>query len=267
MKKFLSLGMAIMLVLSVNQVVYAQVKIDKFEEYVDVAPGKTASGSVLVGNTSDQEITVKAYVEDLEYIAPFNDGSRKAVPLGSTSYSIGKYMVVDPALFVIPANGSQKVLYTIKAPQEAKGGYYGVIFFEKALAPQEGQGFVIRYGCKIYAESQNKVLDVKMEDMQDSRDGFKGNFSNNGDVILLADVTYIVIDDKGMVFDRGSVCKELSVPPQQKAAFQVALSQEIPAGSYTLIIDFSRKNSGVLAKEVDFSKDEAGVLKIDKIKD
>lgn len=259
--------MAIALGLSANNLALAQVKIEKFEENVDMVPGGTASGSVLVENTSNQEIMVKAYMEDLEYVAPFNNGARKAVPLGSTSYSIGKCMVVDPVLFKIPALGSQKVLYTVKVPQEAKGGYYGIIFFEKVPNDKEGQGFVIRYGCKIHAESQDKVLDVKIEDIEEIRDGFAGNFSNIGNVILLSDVTYTVIDDKGMVFDRGSVCKELSVPPQQKAAFKVALSQEIPAGYYTLVIDFNRKRSGVLVKEIDFLKDEAGAVKMVRIKD
>lgn len=240
----------------------AEIKLEKNVEYVDIVPGKTTSGTIIVDNSSNQEVTVKAYQEDLLYVAPF-DGTREAKPLGSTPCSLGQFTVVEPALFKISPYGSQKVTYSVTAPNDAKGGYYGVIFFERVASSQsQGFGITLRLGYKLLAEAQDKTQEILLKDVAAEGDGFSGKFANTGNVIIFSDPTFTVIDNMGMVSDRGAVRKEMSLPPGEETAFKIALSKDIPAGSYTLMIDFDLQGRGALSKEIGFSKDETGRITI-----
>lgn len=270
MKKLLFLFFVIFI--SFNSSLFAQIKLDKYRDKIDVQPGVTEKGTILVENVSATEaITVNAYLEDVKYISPF-DGRKEFLPLSSTPYSCGKWVTVTPSTFYLKPGGKQKVDYAIKVPPSAKGGYYGVLFFEKGAAvsaESTSVGIVLKIGCTLFLETKDKVKNVKIEDLSVNQDKLQGNFSNNGNVMLVMESSYYIIDGKGTIGDRGNIVKELYLPVGEKAAFAINnMTKNISKGSYTLVIDFSLgKGEGTLVKEIDFSKNDSGEIKIVKVRD
>lgn len=266
MKKtfFMILG----ILLSVNTLAYAQLKIDKYQERLIVAPGETISGFIIVENVSKEKFMVTATLQDIAYLPPF-DGTREFKPAGSMANSLGEWITISPEIFTLNASGKQKVSYTLNVPKQAKGGYYGTIFFEnKGLTPEQGVGIVLKMGYTLSVITNNAAKAIKIEDVSLTDEGVQGKVLNSGDIILNATYSYHVIDAKGKIFDRGNVTSAVIVPPGEKAPFDIKIAKKIAAGNYSLVVSFNlAANGGSLIGEVEFTKDNSGNLKIIRVKD
>ncbi|MFH1458666.1 MAG: hypothetical protein ABIG31_05875 [Candidatus Omnitrophota bacterium] len=261
---FLSLGFLLL----ANSTVFAQLVLDKREIKVGAKRGETVSGSITVSNLYNKDVTLKAYCEDFMYKPPYR-GFKTLLPLGSTPRSCGQWITLTTPLFIVPSKGKQEITYTIKVPQDAKGGYYAVLFFEKggdAISGEKGVGIKEKAGCAFYLETANKEKKAKIEDIAVSKDGIQGYLVNLGDCLLLSQGSFYAMDDKGIVADRGQIDKYY-LPAGEKVLFSAKVSSNVPAGKYTLMINFEMEEGKTLIKEVDFSKDKAGSLKILAVRD
>ena len=133
--RYLRLGLFFLVFFIVPSPVYAQLMINKGKIIERVNPGTPIMGTISVHNTKDRPINVEAYMEDFEYIPPYN-GKKRFSPAGTTERSISRYINFAPQTFTLPPFGRQEIRYTIRLPQETKGGYYGVMFFEENRADQ-----------------------------------------------------------------------------------------------------------------------------------
>jgi len=259
---FLILGVC----LNINSSAFGQIALDKNRERLDITPGGITQGSIMVRNFTNKNISVRGYVEDFVFIAPFN-GRKKFKPAAPNPYSCAQWITVSPQEFDLPGLGTQKVTYTIKAPADAKGGYYGVIFFEnfkkEAVA---GMGVVVRNGCSLLLETKGSIKELQIKNISSENAVITGDFLNSGNLALVAKPDFHVMDKKGLVLDRGDVMKEFCLPPQEKIPLKVKIADKIPPGDYTLVLNFALEK-GVLIKEVDFSKDSTGNIKILQVKD
>lgn len=257
-----------MFALSIYSFAYAQIRPNKSEVRLQINPGEKITDSIIVENISDKEILVKAYFEDLLYPAPFT-GIKDTKPLGTTTYSCGKWVTVIPREVLIPVKGKQELSYTINVPKNVKGGYYGVLFLEKAkdvAATGVSVGLTIRVGCSFFLETKDKINTAKLEDIVIDSVSFNGNLINTGNALLVSQGTYYVLDGKGVVVDRGNIEKYFLFP-KDKAAFTAKFAKSIPQGNSTLVISFELGEGKALLKELDFSKDASGIVKIIKQRD
>jgi hypothetical protein len=247
---------------------FAQLALDKREIKLEAKPGERVSGSVTVINASNKDVTLKTYCEDFAYKTPYL-GFKTLLPLGSTEYSLGKWITLATPVFLVPAKGKQEVQYTINVPKDAKGGYYGVLFFEKgegAVAGEKGIGIIEKIGCSFFLETTDKVKNFKLDDVSVGKDGIQGVLYNLGNVILISQGTFYIMDAKGIVADRGNINKYY-LPPGEKASFTVKVSNQVLPGKYTLVINFDMEAGKALIKEVDFSKDNTGSISILAMRD
>lgn len=257
-----------MLSLSIYSFAYAQIRPNKSEVRLQINPGEKITDSIIVENISDKEILVKAYFEDLLYPAPFT-GIKDTKPLGTIPYSCGKWVTVIPQEVLIPVKGKQELSYTINVPKDAKGGYYGVLYLEKAKDAVDAGvsvGLIIRVGCSFFLETKDKINAAKLEDIVIDSTSFNGNLSNTGNALLVSQGTYYVLDEKGVVVDRGNIEKYFLFP-KGKATFTAKFAKPIPQGNATLVISFELGEGKALLKEIDFSKDVSGMVKIIKQRD
>ncbi len=251
---------------TMNSLAFAQLKLDKYQEKLEIIQGKTLNGFIVVENASTEQVTVKTSVDDIVMLPPF-DGNREFRPAGSTAYSFADWLTLSPEIFIIPALGKQKVSYAIDVPEDAKGGYYGTIFFEKVeTAATTGVGVAFRIGSTISLITKDAVRDIKIEDVSLTGNGIKGQFLNSGNVILNSDYVYNLMDGKGKIADRGKSLKSFVLPPGEKFPFEINLNKKVKEGSYSLVINFNLASGGGLSGEVELAKDKSGNLQIVKVK-
>lgn len=273
MKRLLFFG-AITVSLTFVSQSFAQVRLESRLVQLEGIPGKKITESIAVENTSDMEITLKAYTQDFTYAAPF-DGTKQVLPASSHPRSCADWITVTPMVFKLTPHSMQKVQYTIAVPEEAKGGYWAALFFERKVSvalPSDGKkvsagvGLSLSMGCSIIVETPEKDKTARIENLSIYEKNIKGDFLNLGNVILATSGTFDIINEKGKVLERGKV-KKLYLPPGEKAPFTVNLPEKTPQGNHTLVINFDLGEGDLLLKEVDFAKDETKGLKILQVRD
>lgn len=260
--------LSLVLCLSFNSFTFAQVSLDKREIKLDIQPGQETKGFIVVNNSSDKDVTLKTYFEDIEYKFPYL-GTPSFLPLGSTPQSCGKWINLSPELVLIPAKSKQEVSYSIKVPSTIKGGYYGILWLERVAVPitgEKGVSLIIREGCKFFLETPDKIKEGKIDDIAVDKNSIKGDLLNSGNVLLISQGTFYIMNEKNIVSDRGDIQK-FYLPEKAKVSFIVKVSKNVTQGKNTLFINFDLGAGKALVKEIDFSKDAAGNLKILKMRD
>lgn len=238
---------------------YAQVHLDKAKVRFDAAPGETISDKLVISNTSDEEVRIDAYWEDFAYQPPY-DGDKKFFPLGTAGDSLDGWVSYSPQQFTIPPKSSRDVSYTIRVPPGARGGRYGVLFFEKydpSAVTATGVKIITRMGCLFFVESTDSSRESDFGNISIEPHSLRGEFINQGNVISIPNGVYYVMGDDGLVADRGEVGK-VYVPPGGKAEVVMKLSESLAPGKYSAVITFDFEANTVLVREVDFEKSALG---------
>jgi hypothetical protein len=244
--------------------VQAQFVIENAKVVLAVSGGERVDDAVTIHNPSKEDVNVRVYWEDFEYIAPY-DGSKRFLPAGTMAGSASQWVSFTPQEFKIPAFGKQKIDFTVTVPEGMRGGHYGVLFFEKVdngVLTSTGVKVVFRTGALFFIEAKDKT---KKADFQDIRgvDGKKiaANFVNQGDVVLIPRTTYYIMDADAYIVDRGDV-PALYVPVGTSAPVEVALPANLKAGTYTFVINADLEEGDVAVNEIGFVKDSSGNITI-----
>ncbi len=238
--------------------------------YQTVNPGETVTGTLTVSNPSSSPMGVKVYPQDFVYVAPF-DGSKQFFPAGTVKSSCANWISFSPNEFTIPAFGKGRVDYTIKVPNDAKGSYQCVLFFETFLGKtQTKEGYNVsvmgRVGSLFILEVEGSIKKAEVKDVSVSGSSIKGKFCNTGETFIHAAVTYYVMDKEGMVVDRGKL-SDMYTLSSDTVPFSIELSDKIPPGEYDLVCTFDLQKGDVVVKEISFTKDASGAIHIVKITD
>ncbi len=242
----------------------AQVFIEQGKVNLTAHPGDPLGGDVTVNNTSDKEINVKIYWEDFVYQSPY-DGAKKFMPAGTSDRSLAKWIQFSPREIVLPSFGKKKISYTIAVPASAQGGYYGVLFVEPEIPDlklDKGVKIITRVGSLFFVETEGSIKQASVEGLTFTGSRLQGKFANNGNVILLPQATYYIMDRESIVADRGEL-KQQYLPPAAVLDIDLELKPELAPGDYTLVLTFDLQSGDVVVKEVDFTKnsDSEYVLK------
>jgi len=248
---------------------YAQLIVDKAKVKLVVSPGQTITDSITVYNSSNRKIWVRVYVEDFNYIPPF-DGTKEFLPAGTVKNSCSSWIHFSPQEFQLLPFKGRKVTYSIKVPQDIKGGYYGVLFFEMSPGDiKRGKidiKIIQRIGCLFFLEAQNRLKRGKIKNISGLGRSIQGEFFNAGDVILIPDGSFYVMDREGMAVERGKI-KRFYLPPGESKSFTIKLSKKLSYYQlYTMVLTFDLGEGDVLVKEIDFEVDKTG-FRVTQIRD
>lgn len=237
-----------------------------------VAAGEVITGRLELTNPSSKEIKVRAYLEDFTYIAPY-DGTKKFFPPGSLDFSCTGWISFSPQEFTMHAFEKKKIDYSIRVPQGVNGGNYAVLFFETSLGKIENESeynynveILGRVGALFFLEAEDSIKRAEVKQIEEKNNTINGKFFNKGEVFIKSQATYYVIDEAGMVLDRGKL-DDVYIFPPDGTAFNIKLSKSLAPGQYVLVCTFDLGEGDVLVKEMDFSKDLSGKIKILEIKD
>ena len=271
MRKSAILGIVIFLGLIVcgSNTAYAQLMINKGKITIDIQSQETYMGSLTVHNSSNQSLQVRVYMEDFRYEAPY-EGTKEFFPSGTRSDSCGEWFTFSPQEFSLPAFSSRDISYAVKVPPVVKGGYYGVMFFETSPGrlkdAQMDLTLVQRIGCLFFLETIDKTKRMSLANLVLDQNAVAGTISNHGDIILVANGVFYIMDSSGIVVDRGDI-PALYIPPGIEGEFQSGFSSTLPAGIYTMVLTFDLEDGAVLVKEIDFRKEGFGQVTVLNIRD
>jgi hypothetical protein len=267
MKKFSLLGIAAAGVLFASSA-FGQIFIEQGKIKRNVNPGQTLTGEIGVHNTTNQQAAVRVYWEDFVYVAPF-DGSKKFLPAGSTGRSAVEWVQFTDKEFVLPAFGKKRVKYSIRIPDDARGGYYGVLFFEDAGEKRQvetGVRLVSRVGSLFFLETNDRKKITKVSDVRADDGKIKGTITNQGNAIVLAKGIYYVMSADGFVADRGEL-KKVYLPPSEKADVVIPVAPELQAGRYSVVLTFDLEEGDSSVKEIDLIKHPGSTIEIKQLRD
>lgn len=234
----------------------AHFSLDQAKVRLVIPPGGSQTGTIRIDNISGDNLDIRVYWEDWAY-AQGNDGSKDFLASNSTSYSAAKFVTFSPAEFVIPPFGRQIVNYVVRLPDNAQGGYYGVLFFESTLGKyassagidsaerQAGIDVALRMASLFYIETKGKnerKADINNLVLSGNKDGspllIQADFLNSGDVDLTVGGSFNIMDNKGMVYARGKFNDAYTLP-KDKAVLNAEWKDKIPQGAYSLIATFN----------------------------
>ncbi len=247
---------------------FAQLLLEEGKVVRSLKAGETVMGQVKINNTSEREISVKAYWQDFNYVSPF-DGAKKFLPAGETPHSCAKWVNFMPQSFTLKPYEKKEVSYTIKFPQDAQGGYYGVLFFEDTVGQKNsatGLNVVARLGCLFFLETAGSLRQGAVLKIAASGNRISGEFQNKSQIILIPRGIFYMINSEGMIVGRGEI-DPLYLPPGQGAPFFVNVSEKVATGAYTAVVTFDLGDGETLVKEIDFTKKQNSSIEVLKVRD
>ena len=223
--------------------------IDKSKIRHSVAPGESVYGEITVENSSAETRSLKVYLEDWYYL-PTADGSKQFVPPSTTVLSCADWISFSPPELSLEPFSKKKVNYSIKVPQQAKGGYYAALFFESLFGKLEGQeerisatmNIAVRIACLFYVEAKGTVKRGALlenltcvKDKEPNTYSVELDFLNEGNVDINAAGSCHIMDRQGMVYCRGQF-NNIYTFPQGQAKLSAKCKGEVPKGNYDLIL-------------------------------
>ncbi len=243
----------------------AQLFLENGKVSLAVSGGDHLNGSLLIHNTSSQPENIKVYWEDFEYKSPY-DGSKTFLPAGTAPGSASQWVSFSPQTFSIPAFGQQNIDYTVSVPSQIQEGHYGVLFFEKSSESPIGGGdeitLVTRVGCLFFIEPSNKNKKAVLQDIGLKANNITASFVNQGNVILIPRTTYYMMQEGGLVLNRGEI-KKLYVPPGASAPLEIPLKKQVNPGHYTLVVNSDLEEGDVVVKEIGLVVDASGQITVE----
>jgi len=246
----------------------AQFFVEEGKVTLSVSGGERINNAININNTSPETLDLRIYWEDFEYVPPY-DGAKKFMPAGTGKGSASEWIRFSPQDLKLPPFGRQKVEYTINVPPQVEGGHYGVLFIEKSSDPLKdstGVKIITRIGSIFFIEAKNKIKKAELLDIKAEGNDFIGSFSNSGNVVLIPQITYYIMDESGLAIDRGELPK-LYVSPEAAGSWKLALPQDLKPARFTMVLNADLDEGDLVVKEVTFSKDSSGIVTVEKIQD
>jgi len=247
----------------------AEIMIEQGKVEIRANPGETIVDTITVHNTSKSDpMRLRATWEDFTYIEPY-DGKKEFMAQGTGPLSASGWVTYSPQEFTLEALATKKITYSFQIPTDARGGYYGVLLLQEGGDTNPGQigvSIVTRVGALFFIETTNSSKAAKVDNIAIADKIFTGDFHNQGNVIMIPNATYYVLDGEGLVADRGEI-KKFYLPPGAKTNFEVTFSEKLAAGTYTIILTFDLGDGNSAVKEIEFTKSDSGELSIVKVQD
>lgn len=259
----------------------ATVRINPTKIRLIIPPGESASGVIEVENPSEEPLIVKAYLQDWAYTS-LHDGTKEFFTAGLTPFSAVDWITISLPDFVIPSFGKQSINYTVKVPENAKGGHFAVLFFESLLGKSISKdtaslGVMVRMGALFYIEPEGTIIrsaevsNFSVERTKDKSLAMSLDLKNTGNVDITCKGTFHIIDKQGLVLARAEF-NDTYTFAAETAKLAGVWKDPLPKGKYDLVftLDIGKAleelNLGrgpVITKETEIEIGEDG--KIEKV--
>ncbi len=242
----------------------AQLVLQKSVVQHDIPKGGTVVDSFDVTNSTNKPLGIKLYWQDFIYKAPYDKGAKDFMPAGTSDYSCADMVTFSPTNLTLPPFGKENIKYSFKTPEDFQGGCDGVLFFEMdrdVSKAKMGMSFVTRIGALFFLESTDKDKTADVKDFSFDQARLQGSFHNQGNIVLFPKGIYYILNEDGLVEDRGEVNK-LYIPPGARADFHFSVPEALDAGTYTVVLTFDLDGGDSIVKEADFTKSPAGAFRL-----
>jgi len=201
---------------------------------LSIAGGKQKGATVTISNLrSPEPLHIRIYAQDIMFLP---DGTNDYLPVGSTDWSCSRWIKVVPEELDIPAGGTVNVRVSIAVPEEAKGGYYSMLFFETGGFSPEGLSINFRIGALVDISVLNtEVRQAKIENISFVKpDQFVVDVFNEGNVLVRPGGKIKILDARGKRIKQVSFnSSRVGVLPKTLRKFTVDLEQPLSRGKYT----------------------------------
>ncbi|MFT7538587.1 MAG: hypothetical protein ACI9F2_000734 [Lysobacterales bacterium] len=243
---------------------WAQLVIDESRLDAVVAPARSIVNNLVLRNLSSKTKDVKIYWQDFDYVDPFK-GDKKFKPPGTSEFSMADFVTVTPTTVRVEPSAKADISYAIKMPTDAEGSYYGVLFFEEVdpdRITETGVKIVMRIGALFFVSTTDNRSTADISNFKVDQNTITADFENQGRTILFPQGTYYVMDQEGLVVDRGEI-KKMFLPAQKVGKLKWDLDSTLKAGDYSIILTFELGHGYSVVKEIDIEKkyDEQLVIK------
>lgn len=217
---------------------------------ITVDPGRTSAQTVLLFNSGDKPVEIKAYAWDWWH-EPGN--SRKFAPPGTLPNSAAKWISFSPEIIRVEPQKAANVTVILNTPADAKGGNYGVAWFEAVPEPEPGSKELrvgARLGVLILTDVRGRSKpEVKVEKLQitppSDTELFRAdiNLVNSGDVHLFPKGTVVLMSKDNKLVGHTSFEKRRLLPGETSAV-EVNWGGELAAGEYSAILTVDYGEAG-----------------------
>jgi len=221
------------------------IKLDQAKIRIKAPAGQTAIGRIEAKNPADDVKKISVYAEDWVYSSPI--GEKEFFMAGTKELSCANWISFVPAEFSINPSGQEYIQYTVRIPENAKGSYHAVLFFESLLGetPEVTDAMAVvpvsvRVGCLVAVEVEGTVeRSANVENLKVTKvqDGYTldADFTNTGNADITVAGNFNVLDSKGMVFGRGEFDYRCTLP-KDKVEISSGWKGALSRGTYGLVI-------------------------------
>lgn len=224
-----------------------------------IPSGGASTQAIEVTNADEKPVKLKAYPSDWTL---GSSGEMNYQKSGTQTHSCSNWLTINPMEFTIPAQGTQVVRFTLKAPLGASGGYWTVVFFESAPEPRPGERvgmlFNARVGSIVYATiagtatKSGKIAGLKVGKPSPGKPlAVTALFQNSGSVPLRPKGKLEVFDSQGKRLGTADI-PETAVLPESSREIQTLYSGTLAKGTLRITVTLDYGGSEILAGETTF---------------
>lgn len=227
---------------------------------VRVAPGKSATGSFLVINNSEEPAHVRVRIEDFERTP---DGGVRLLPPGTHPNSLADFLSVFPQEFTLAGGRgqAQEVVFTVSLPEDETGPHWSMLLVQE-VEPPEGQAdgssdedgmsaqarLRVNFGVQIrQVDPTNAVNDGKITDMAvllpepEEKQPLRvlTEYVNTGTLFQRPRGEVRIIDARGEIVRRVEILP-FWVLPGEVRRLEIPVEEALPSGAYAAltVLDF-----------------------------
>lgn len=237
----------------------ATIRISTPKIELELEPGETYSGDIIAENPTEEPLKAKVYLEDWVYV-PGGNGEKRFAPAGTTAQSASSWITFTPSQETIPAYGRITARYTIKVPQDAKGGFYSVMFFETILGSgidTEGVNVLVagRIGALFFihikgtVERQGDIQSVDVNPPSGNKPmEITTTFKNTGNIDVNLGGKFLIMDAEGKILGRGDLARIYTFPGATESG-KTQWVGRLSKGSYQLLLTYDLGKGTTVVKE------------------
>lgn len=245
------------------------IKLDQAKIRIKAPAGKTAVGQIEIRNPSDEIKKVRVYALDWVYSNEL--GEKEFFVPETKPLSCSKWISFAPAELSLNPSAKEYVQYTVKIPEDVKGSYHSILFFEslmgEAKESPEAMAVVpvsVRVGCLVSVEVEGTVeRSAKVENLSITREQesykIEADLTNTANADITVAGSFNIVDKQGMVFGRGEFDNRYTLPGN-KVKVSSQWKGKLAKGTYDLVLTL---DLGISLEEVGVGRGPLKVLETD----
>lgn len=227
-----------------------------------LGPGEKGEGVIVLKNTEDTAVGVKAYQTDYLF---FSDGRNLYDNPGSHPRSNASWLTLSRTQVVIAPHATFSLYYTIQAPRDTvlSGTYWSMVMVEQIpVATDEGPTpkknsiaitTILRYGIQIITEigdtGTNNIRFLEKKLIQkDGKTLLQLDVENTGNKWYSPLVSCDLYNTEG-TFVKRYECGKVRIFPTCSVSYQIPL--DVSNGKYKALILFDIGNNDIFGAEYD----------------